>query len=57
MKIKQEVVCIGCGIIRIDEIEARESETECHMTTKLPCRACGCPFVETRGQALEEGKN
>ncbi len=53
---RREVVCIGCGIIRIAEIDARETEKECHMTTKFVCPACSCPYVETKGQALEEGK-
>lgn len=54
MSKRQEVVCVGCGIVRIDEIDARESERDCHITTKQVCKACGCPYVETKGQALEE---
>ena len=53
MSKRQEVVCLGCGIVRIAEINARESEKECHVTTKYICKVCGCPYVETKGQALE----
>lgn len=51
---RQELVCIGCGIIRIGTIDSRATEKECHITANFVCQACGCPYVETRGKALEE---
>jgi len=51
---RQEVVCLGCGIVRYDKIDAGETEKDGHLTAKHTCRACGCPYVETRGQAMEE---
>lgn len=51
---KREVVCYGCGIIRIAEIDNDQTEKEGHVTARHTCQACSCPFVETKEQALKE---
>jgi len=51
-----EVVCRGCGIVRIAVIDQTETEKECVLTTKFPCKACGCPYVELKEELLKEKK-
>lgn len=53
-RMRTELVCAGCGIMRIGEIDANTSEKECHATAKYACRVCGCPYVETRDEAKKD---
>ena len=39
------VVCQSCRLIRIGEIDATESEQECHSTAKDECPVCKCPYA------------
>ena len=42
----EKVYCIKCGVLRMDEVNARESEKECQITTEKVCPVCSCPYVK-----------
>ncbi len=52
-KMEKEVSCLGCGIIRFEEIDSNESEKECRLTAKSLCSACSCPYVKLVNRGKE----
>lgn len=39
------IVCLGCNLIRMGEIDTIESERNCHSTARDSCPSCSCPFA------------